>query len=1045
MAQANLTIKMGISFACLNPVIAIKQVSRLGKTPLLPLFLLWLLAFWPLLKNGYPTIGDGLIHFYRLVQFDHLLSQGIWFPRWATDMGYGYGYPLFNYTPPLVYYGGSLFHALGLSYAHSLIAMYGVGLALAGSGAYLLARHWGGMTGGLMAAAAYLFSPYLHFNILARGAVSETFALGLLPWVLWSYTRLSQQPNRWLVAAAASLYAALCLTHVLSALVALPLLGVIILLNQPNHSPNQPNHQYTNTLNTLLALLWGIGLAAYFLLPALLETNLVQIHQLTAPSDLDFRNHFLSLGQLFAWPRPFDERLVFQAIPPSLSLFTLAMALFPAGFKVYDAVRHKSNSSRFSQIPVLLWLTFLLFSFFILPISRPLWEWMPQAHIVQFPWRLVGPASLLLALLVGWGWAKVKGRWTVVIPSFMVFGYLYLLPWTFAAASTPPPAAPTIADLPRYEKASGQLGTTSTGEFLPHTVSQLPDPDSLLVEYDRQLIIPRLRPLPDGVTLSHQTAALTGAEAHITAQQAVTLTFNIFAFPGWQATLDDQPIPITPSWPHGLITVPVPAGQHRVAVHFGGTPVRWLGQVISLFSLLGLVGYVVKAKDEGRKTVNEKRTPKQRGNVNHSLTVIALLLLLGLRPLLDTRPNPFAYSRFDGQTVAGVAPLQLNFDQELILIGVEWPPAPLPADKPIPLRLYWRPQAPPAANYSVSLQLTDAAGHLFGQSDSQHPGQIPTSRWQPGQYAQDNHAISLLPGTPPGAYQVWVAVYQVGGPSLNWLDANAAPGGQRYLLGELQVMRANHFPRQLDMSPMTAIPAGPLTLVGQIPPAAEVMVGEVVVTTLLWQVNHPLDGTVTFRLELAAADGTIWHTQAGTPARSDYPPEQWQIGEIIRTPQSMLVPATLPAGPITWQAVLTSETETFTLPLAHLTVQVPERNFTRPPISYPQEAVFADQIRWLGYDLDADGITLYWQGLALMETSYVAFVHRLDESGRLVAQIDRPPLNGTRPTTSWLPGEILTDYYPLPMTDAAAFAIGFYDPETQVRLGTVMIELSRQP
>ena len=69
----------------------------------LPLALagLTLLAAWPLLRGGYPSIGDGLIHFYRLVQFDHLLRSGVWYPRWATDLGYGFGYPVFNYYSPI--------------------------------------------------------------------------------------------------------------------------------------------------------------------------------------------------------------------------------------------------------------------------------------------------------------------------------------------------------------------------------------------------------------------------------------------------------------------------------------------------------------------------------------------------------------------------------------------------------------------------------------------------------------------------------------------------------------------------------------------------------------------------------------------------------------------------------------------------------------------------------------------------------------------------------------------------------------------------------
>ena len=76
--------------------------------PAVALAALTLLAAWPVLRAGYPSIGDGLNHYYRLVEFAHLLRQGVWFPRWAPDLAYGFGYPLFNYYPPLTYYLGAL-------------------------------------------------------------------------------------------------------------------------------------------------------------------------------------------------------------------------------------------------------------------------------------------------------------------------------------------------------------------------------------------------------------------------------------------------------------------------------------------------------------------------------------------------------------------------------------------------------------------------------------------------------------------------------------------------------------------------------------------------------------------------------------------------------------------------------------------------------------------------------------------------------------------------------------------------------------------------
>jgi hypothetical protein len=48
-----------------------------------------------------------------------------------------------------------------------------------------------------------------------------------------------------------------------------------------------------------------------------------------------------------------------------------------------------------------------------------------------------------------------------------------------------------------------------------------------------------------------------------------------------------------------------------------------------------------------------------------------------------------------------------------------------------------------------------------------------------------------------------------------------------------------------------------------------------------------------------------------------------------------------------------------------------------------------------------------------MPVSYKVFVQLLDTTGMPRAQVDALPVNGARPTTSWLPPEIITDTYTL--------------------------------
>jgi hypothetical protein len=54
-------------------------------------------------------------------------------------------------------------------------------------------------------------------------------------------------------------------------------------------------------------------------------------------------------------------------------------------------------------------------------------------------------------------------------------------------------------------------------------------------------------------------------------------------------------------------------------------------------------------------------------------------------------------------------------------------------------------------------------------------------------------------------------------------------------------------------------------------------------------------------------------------------------------------------------------------------------------------------------------MTLYWQALKEMDVPYTVFVHVLGPDGQAVAGHDGQPMNGTRPTTGWVPGEYIAD------------------------------------
>jgi hypothetical protein len=84
-------------------------------------------------------------------------------------------------------------------------------------------------------------------------------------------------------------------------------------------------------------------------------------------------------------------------------------------------------------------------------------------------------------------------------------------------------------------------------------------------------------------------------------------------------------------------------------------------------------------------------------------------------------------------------------------------------------------------------------------------------------------------------------------------------------------------------------------------------------------------------------------------------------------------------------------------------------------------------------------VNLEWQALQTMRESYTVFVHLVGPDGRLYGQRDYWPVEGTRLTSSWQPGEIIRDPHEVRLAPDApdgpyTVHIGLYLLETLQRL-----------
>lgn len=248
-----------------------------------------------------------------------------------------------------------------------------------------------------------------------------------------------------------------------------------------------------------------------------------------------------------------------------------------------------------------------------------------------------------------------------------------------------------------------------------------------------------------------------------------------------------------------------------------------------------------------------------------------------------------------------------------------------------------------------------------------------------------------------------------------------------------------------------------LEYLGASAPHLAVEGGESLSMTLYWRVTASVPGRYTLFAHLIDAKGDRWGQVDLEPYDGAYPSYNWQPGEILAVPIALPVAEDAPSGEmrlaVGWynreqQRLPAHDAEGTALPGDQVILD--PKPVVRWPATYEgrvvehaQMATLGDLVRLEGYDLrEADGaweLVLHWRCLQRMKTSYTVFVHVLDTDGEIAMQSDQRPAGDARPTTGWLPEELIVDTHRLTPFETLASAdyrivVGLYELASGQRL-----------
>ena len=522
---------------------------------------LGLFVSWPLFVPGYFSHHDDL-QIMRIFEMRRCFSDSQIPCRWVPDMGYGNGFPLFNFYGPFPYYLGALFSYVG-SYILSAKAIFFLAVFFGGITMYFLVKEFTDKNSALAASVLFIFAPYRALDAYVRGALSELFAITLVPLVLFLFYRLIKKPKPIYFAFSALALAAFLATHNIMTILFTPVIVIWLgywLWEQ----------RFKSLKVSVLAFILGVGVASFFILPAFLEKSLVQAEALTR-FELDFRAHFVTLKQLFldrvwgygASVLGSEDGISFQIGWPQWWLALLSLAAI-----------FITKERKLRLLTLGLFIIFVLSAFMTHNKSAFIWEKLDILKYFQFPWRFLSLSIFSASVLGGIVVFSLSQKWRISAAVFIV-AFSFLFNWEYFK---PREFYYLQADT---DKLSGALWEEQQ--------------KGAILDYLPKTALEPQEKAPPGPYVVAGTASLqnfingsNGFAFSADVKRSAQIEVPVFYFPNWKVMVDGKETPVSYQNHLGRIALNLEEGSHTVEGRFGNTPIRTTANILSVASLVVL-------------------------------------------------------------------------------------------------------------------------------------------------------------------------------------------------------------------------------------------------------------------------------------------------------------------------------------------------------------------------------------------------------------------------------------------------------------------------
>ena len=527
---------------------AYKLISK--NAYIISLFLIGLLFLTPILYPGFYISQDGEAHVARFAAYFKAFSDGQFPARWAGNLNYGYGSPLFIFFYPLPGYLASFIHFFGISYEASYKLLISSSFILGPIFLFLWLSSRAKKEIAFATSIIYLLLPYRLLDTFVRGDIAEMISFVFVPLIFLFIDRAQEEENIKPIVFGSLAYGLFILSHNGMAAIFSPVFLVYSIIIAKNKK---------DFIRSVSIFILGLLISCFFWLPATIEGKFVYEKLVV---DTLYKANFVPLFNLFysSWGFGPDINLK-GGLSPQIGVLYASIPILTIFF-----IRKFKEKKE-----IIFWMiVFFGAAFMTTGYSEFLWKQLPVIRQMGYPWRFAALSGFASCMVIFF-----------VINHFKNRSLLITLIFLFVISSIP------------FIKVKGYA--THTDYFY----------NSYQGTTDYHLRTSSIWTAGDFWKKPKSELEIIGGQGHIKnfskksnlhkfiadAKTQMSILDNTVYFPGWKVKIDNRRVPIQfQDMNHrGLITFGIPKGSHMVRVVFEESPVRFVADYISLFGLFLLL------------------------------------------------------------------------------------------------------------------------------------------------------------------------------------------------------------------------------------------------------------------------------------------------------------------------------------------------------------------------------------------------------------------------------------------------------------------------